>query len=723
MGIPMTLSMFNYYPLWKGFFEALGFRTVSSGVSDAGHKSMGARVAQSDFCFPVKMALAHAHGLSGMDGVDAVFFPTVISEKNQENGMPRVFCPYVISFPSMVRHAMETRVPVVAPALDFRLDEQHAVGELARALGPWGVSAREARDAWRTGLAALRSFLRARRDYGNKLTAGIAARGGTGVVFVGRPYNLYDRVINLGLPERFRSMGVDAFPFEVLIDPEREGPDVHHMYWNYGERILSCAESIRGMEGIYPVYFTNFGCGPDSFVLSRFEKIMRGKPYLIIELDEHGSETGYLTRIEAFMDVVRAERKKGTRAAASRERFHHAWKGRGRTLWIPAMHEYAPRFFAAAFRAWGFDARALPLEDEAALETGRQGVRGSECLPAHTTIGSFMKTLRAMGARPEEHALFMPTAEGPCRFGQYTVLHRSVLERHGYGASEIFSPTSVNSYMGMPDSLRLYLGDAITSAEMLYKAVCRVRPREIVPGSVDGAAESALRMLEGAVERKAELIEPTLRAVKSILDVPARAAHLPLVGIVGEIYVRCNPFCNRDVVRAIERAGGEAWLSPIMEWILYTQWMERHMARVRRKGLVERAAVGVKTRYLFHRIGRFEKALAPLLGDRIEPPVEEILEIGKEFFPLIFEGEAIVTVGRALRFINDGAAMVVNCAPFGCMPGNVTNAIFQKLAPTLAAPVLTLFYDGTSDPNRIVQVYLQNLAAGGGEDVRARDSA
>ncbi|TAL33233.1 MAG: hypothetical protein EPN93_14470 [Spirochaetes bacterium] len=718
IGIPMTLSMFNYLPLWSGFFKALGFQVVTSGNSDAGHKARGARIAQSDFCFPVKMALAHAESLCDSGEADAVFFPTVISEKNQENGMPRVFCPYVISFPSLVRHAMDAGLPVVAPALDFRLDERHATEELTRSLASWGVEAREVRDAYRAGMRDLDAFFAARFEYGKRLTARIAREGGTGIVFVGRPYNLYDRVINLGLPERFRAMGAQAFPFEALIDPADEGPEIHHMYWNYGERILSCADKIRDMDGIYPIYFTNFGCGPDSFILSRFEKLMRGKPYLIIELDEHGSETGYITRIEAFMDVVRAERARGARAPRVRERFHSAWTGRGRKLWIPAMHEFAPRFTAAAFRAWGFDSQALPLEDEAALEAGRQGVRGSECLPAHTTIGSFMRTLRKIGARPEEHALFMPTAEGPCRFGQYTILHRGILERHGFGACEIFSPTSVNSYMGMPDSLRLYLGDSITAAEMLYKAVCRVRPREIEPGSTDRAAESALEILEAEVERKADLIDPTKRAIESILAVPARDVELPLVGIVGEIYVRCNPFCNRDVVRAIEHAGGEAWLSPIMEWILYTQWMERHMARVKRRGMTERAGVALKTRYLFHRVHRFEKALAPLLPGRMEPPVGEILDLGKEYFPLIFEGEAIVTVGRALRFINDGAAMVVNCAPFGCMPGNVTNAIFQKLAPGLAAPVLTLFYDGTSDPNRIAEVYLRNLAAGQKESLR-----
>ncbi len=141
--------------------------------------------------------------------------------------------------------------------------------------------------------------------------------GKRGIVFIGRPYNLYDPVVNMGLPERFAGRDVEILPYECLIDPSDWSSNIYHMYWHYGERILSLAGKIRDMDGLYPVYFTNFGCGPDSFVLTRFEEAMKGKPYLIVELDEHGSDTGYLTRIEAFMDVLRSHGS-GPEAARSK---------------------------------------------------------------------------------------------------------------------------------------------------------------------------------------------------------------------------------------------------------------------------------------------------------------------------------------------------------------------------------------------------------------------
>ena len=43
----------------------------------------------------------------------------------------------------------------------------------------------------------------------------------------------------------------------------------------------------------------------------------------------------------------------------------------------------------------------------------------------------------------------------------------------------------------------------------------------------------------------------------------------PLIGIVGEIFVRLNRFANENAIRKIEQFGGEAWIAPLTEWILY----------------------------------------------------------------------------------------------------------------------------------------------------------
>lgn len=710
--IPEALSMHTYLPLWRTFLHELGFETVVEGGGGAELKEAAAQVTDADYCYPVKVALARFGRCAERDDAEYVFFPSVMSETRQDNGKPRVFCPYVISYPSLARSLFGGRREIIAPAIDFRFGDDHVIDELYDAFRDHADDRAAVARAFAAGRATQSRFLRERYEYGQRVMREAAAGGATAIVMIGRPYNLYDGIINLGLPGRFHGRGVTAIPYECLIDPDDNSAPVEHVYWNYGQRILSAAKMVRELPNAYAVYVTNFGCGPDSFILGRFEKLMRGKPYLIIELDEHGSETGYLTRIEAFMDVIAEARVAPARPASENLDFHYLARQRERTVWIPQMHEVIARLFAAGFRAWNFRSEALPLEDADAFETGLKNVRGSECLPAVATIGAFLKHLRDIDAAPAEHALFMPTADGPCRFGQYCVLHRAVLDANGFAEAGLFSPTSINSYMGMPDALRRYLWDVTLAGDLVYKMICARRPYEMTPGSVDARAEEAMGSMERVIEARGDVLGCLGRALESIASVPVAYEARPLVGIVGEIYVRCNPFCNDSLVRTIERCGGEAWLSPVSEWIAYTQYMERHLARLNGAGPLGRLFVGLKARYMLGRLHRFETFAAPYLPERTEPPVEEVLGIGKAHLPIIFEGEAILTLGRTEVFLRDGAAMVINCAPFGCMPGNITKTLFAPVQERHGKPVITLFYDGVSDVNRTVGIYLENLRGG-----------
>jgi predicted nucleotide-binding protein (sugar kinase/HSP70/actin superfamily) len=303
----------------------------------------------------------------------------------------------------------------------------------------------------------------------------------------------------------------------------------------------------------------------------------------------------------------------------------------------------------------------------------------------------------------------MPTAEGPCRFGQYALLHRSILDKNGFTETEIFSPTSSNSYMGMSSSLRRYLLDIVMSGDILSKSVYKIRPYEINRNETDTVIEKIMQDMESIIEKKGNLTESTAKAVERLSLIPIDFNKRPLVGIVGEIYVRSNPFCNNRVIRYIEENGGEAWLSPMSEWVIYTAWMERYFAGINRTNMFSRLGVNIKTNYMIRRLHEFEHSMKKYIPDRIEPPMEEILEEGRKYVPLEFEGETILTIGRVIKFFKGGADMVVNCAPFGCMPGNITTSIFHNIQKDFNKPVINLFYDGESDVNRIISIYLNNI--------------
>jgi predicted nucleotide-binding protein (sugar kinase/HSP70/actin superfamily) len=100
-------------------------------------------------------------------------------------------------------------------------------------------------------------------------------------------------------------------------------------------------------------------------------------------------------------------------------------------------------------------------------------------------------------------------------------------------------------------------------------------------------------------------------------------------------------------------------------------------------------------------------AAAELLHDRHEPDLKAIIDSATKVMPTDIGGEAMLTVGRAIEFAPQKAAMVVNVAPFSCIPGAITTALFRQVSADLKMPIVNLFYDGTGGQNRRDEVYLR----------------
>ena len=464
VGLPQSLLTYTYYPLWHRFFNTLGFRVKLSGPTTDEIRELGLRMAGADFCFPAKLALGHVAKLATVEGVDFVFVPHMKNTPATRETTGTAVCPYVqgtaaASRTALLMNHMDTS-RTLSPLVDMRMRERDIVKMLSEDLGrPLGRSSRDIRKAWRAGLRAQSDFEQRCYEEGRKILEEATAKKEKLILLVGRPYNLYDAGANLGLPQKIADLGRTVLPMD-FIKPElwRLGIRYRNAFWSYGQKILAALEKAAESELIDAIYLTNFSCGPDSFLLSFAEEIMGKRPLLVLELDEHGADAGYMTRLEAYFDVLRRPRPdRGPRARAHEE----PTDLRGYTLWIPPMHQFGTRLVAAAFRQHGYDAHALPDEDRESFELGRSLTRGSECLPCALTIGTLIKTLRKQPPG-KKHAFFMPSSKGPCRFGQYTVLHRQILDREGFEDVAILAPASNNAYQGLDSMMR----------RTLFKASC-----------------------------------------------------------------------------------------------------------------------------------------------------------------------------------------------------------------------------------------------------------
>jgi predicted nucleotide-binding protein (sugar kinase/HSP70/actin superfamily) len=147
-------------------------------------------------------------------------------------------------------------------------------------------------------------------------------------------------------------------------------------------------------------------------------------------------------------------------------------------------------------------------------------------------------------------------------------------------------------------------------------------------------------------------------------------------------------------VRSIENLGGEVWLPPVSEWILYTNFTakKRSLEKKNLRSLIKNFLTDRMEKGYAHRMEKIFKAK--------ELSMEEILNKASPYLHFSFEGEAILSIGKAVDFAQKGACGIVNVMPFTCMPGTVVNALLKRCREDLShIPVLTLSYDGQKQSN------------------------
>ncbi len=395
----------------------------------------------------------------------------------------------------------------------------------------------------------------------------------------------------------------------------------------------------------------------------------------------------------------------------------------GRIVYIPRMAQGSAEAFASVFRWLGIEAHPTPYSDERTLELGAKFTCGDECFPAKVTVGDFLRLIEQPGFNPRRAAFFMPTAEGPCRFGQYAPYLKKVLRTVGYEDIQILSPTSKNSYQGMGNVAGPFIRGAwraIVAADVLRKMLLRTRPYENTPGAADGCYEASLKdfcetMEHSCADPKCQLetlVESMLRSRERFRLMPAHYdPDVPLIGVVGEIYCRLNLFSNEDLIRKLEGYEAEAWLSDIVEWINYTNFEQRRKLNLLRRTWTLDM---LKTRLSEHVQHSDEEALmAPFKDDFVgyeEPPIDDIIELARPYLPASGAlGEMVLSVGKAAYLAKSGADGIIDISPFTCMNGIVSEAIYPKLSKDYGGiPIRNFYFDGTqSDLDRDLGIYME----------------
>jgi hypothetical protein len=223
-------------------------------------------------------------------------------------------------------------------------------------------------------------------------------------------------------------------------------------YWYYESKHIAGAAITAPDPSLYGLVLTNFGCGPNSFILNVVEDITGGKPLGELEIDEHAAEAGLVTRVEAFVDTIKgfARSRKPDEVLTWDDNARRTAPTTVRSkklLLIPRMAPHA-EVLAAAMEAFGVRATVLPESTEQSLVYSNKVTRGTECLPYRVTLGDFMTFFHDNGHNGVDLMDvegFMASAFGPCRFGKYAVEQIRLLREIGFDLS-IRTTVSNNAY-------------------------------------------------------------------------------------------------------------------------------------------------------------------------------------------------------------------------------------------------------------------------------------
>lgn len=394
----------------------------------------------------------------------------------------------------------------------------------------------------------------------------------------------------------------------------------------------------------------------------------------------------------------------------------------GRTMYIPHMPYGGSVLFAAAFRSIGIEGRVVPHADALTLEIGGKYTSGEECYPQKIVTGDFMKLLEVEKLDRNKVAFLLPTANGPCRFGQYAGLQRLVLDEQGYQDIPLVSLSSVDGYKGIgrhaPELIRT-AWRALVVSDILMKLLLQTRPYEVTPGDTDRVYLDAVAACEAIFEipglshkeRLARLVDALVKSRDTFRAIPVRDEDRPLIGVVGEIFTRLNSFANQEVIRHLEAAGAECWLAGVAEWIWYTN--EEQFRRLREER--RRASKTWLKAFLTKQVmDRDEKTLyAPFAEDfrgYEEPHVPHLLELARPYLPAAgCGGEMVLSTGGSIFFYEIGADGIADISPFSCMNAIITEAVYPKVSREHDGfPIRMFYFDGTqTDLDRDVGIFME----------------
>lgn len=316
IGIPRAISYYNNYPFYFGFFKTLGYEVVLSDKTTSKIINDGVKYVVSETCLPIKVYVGHIINLLDK-GCEKIFVPSIQSTGYKINN-----CSKIRGLPEIIRNVIDKPFTMIEPTLDktenigfndFWYDTASALNITDKNLIKAAIN---------NGWSIYNNFIRMAKSgipYEQALNNAVTGKfeekyidvvKPLSVVIMAHGYNLFDDRISMNLIKKLEAMEVKVYTslnvaHDCALQSIKQLGEIQ--YWaNELELTGTAAHYLlnSSVDGI--IALSAFGCGPDSLMVDEiaYHCKERNMPLIHLTIDEHMGEAGFITRLEAFVDML-----------------------------------------------------------------------------------------------------------------------------------------------------------------------------------------------------------------------------------------------------------------------------------------------------------------------------------------------------------------------------------------------------------------------------------
>jgi predicted nucleotide-binding protein (sugar kinase/HSP70/actin superfamily) len=290
----------------------------------------------------------------------------------------------------------------------------------------------------------------------------------------------------------------------------------------------------------------------------------------------------------------------------------------------------------------------------------------------------------------------MPTVSGNCRFSQYYVFLKRLVEKKRLKDVALFTFTSENGYVGIgPAKMVNFLKACITSDimdDIRNALLVLAEDKEEARRVFDSEWGKLIKCFERGGKGFYRVLEGVSRELSGI-KLRHRLKQAKKVLLAGEIFVRKDEFSSQDVIKRLAEADIIVKRSPVLEWVYYVD----HIVKEHLK--TEFTLFGKAEFFLRQAIQRrVERKIKSILSrsglyeyETVE--IEKIMKLGSAFVNPALTGESILVIGSFFKEILKAVHGVISVGPFTCLPTRVTESILSHESRVADNPRLDFMKD------------------------------